>query len=102
MALEVRGDKKYFYRSRRIDGRAVKEYVGSGPEAEEAAREKAALRTQFAELRRIGVMLDALQIVIEVAIEQHMTAAGYHKPNRGPWRKRRVPKTPKAPTPPGE
>jgi hypothetical protein len=47
-------------------------------------------------------MLDALQIVIEVAIEQHMTAAGYHKPNRGPWRKRRVPKTPKAPTPPGE
>ena len=99
MALEIRGDKKYLYRSRRLDGRVVKEYVGTGPEAEEATREKAVLREQCAELQRIGVILDALQIVIQVLYEDAMTAAGYHKPNRGPWRKRRVPKAPSAPTP---
>jgi len=29
---------RYYYRSRRIDGRAVKEYVGTGPLAEMASR----------------------------------------------------------------
>ena len=92
MALEIRGGKKYVYRSRRINGRVVKEYLGSGAEAEEAARRDAATRAQVAELKRIGVILDALHIVIQVLIEDHMLAAGYHKPNRGPWRKRRQPK----------
>jgi hypothetical protein len=91
MALEIRGGKKYLYRSRRMNGRVVKEYVASGAEAEEAAQRDAATRAQFAELKRIGVILDALHIVIQVLIEDHMTAAGYHKPNRGPWRKRRQP-----------
>ncbi len=93
MALEIRGGKKYLYRSHRINGRVVKEYVGSGSEAEEAARREAATRAEFAELKRIGVILDALRIAIDVAIEEHMLAAGYHKPKRGPWRKRRQPKS---------
>ena len=92
MTLEIRGDKKYLYRSRRVNGRVVKEYVSSGAEADEASRRDAATRAEFAELKRIGVILDALRIVIDVAIEDHMLAAGYHKPNRGPWRKRRDPK----------
>jgi hypothetical protein len=98
MALEIRGDKKYYYRSRRIEGRVVKEYVGTDPEAEETNWEKAEFRKQCAEMKRIGVILDALQIVIQVLYEDAMTAAGYHKPNRGPWRKRRVPKSPDAPS----
>ena len=92
MALEIRGGKKYFYRSRRINSHIVKEYVGSGAEAEEAARDKVRFKEQCADLKRIGVILDALDIVIQVLIEDHMTAAGYHKPNRGPWRRRRQPK----------
>jgi cell fate regulator YaaT (PSP1 superfamily) len=42
------------------------------------------------ELRQIGVLFDALRCVIEVLIEQQMIAAGYHRHDRGRWRKARV------------
>ena len=74
------------------NGRDHREYVGSGEEAEAAAKRDEAERAQRAELKRIGVILDALRIVIDVLIEDQMIAAGYHRHDRGPWRKKRVAK----------
>jgi hypothetical protein len=90
MGWELRGKRKYLYRSRWVNGRVVREYVGSGPEVEKAEADEAAIRAQRAELKRIGVILDALRIVIDVLIEDQMIAAGYHRHDRGPWRKKRV------------
>jgi hypothetical protein len=92
MGWEQRGKRKFFYRSRRENGRVVREYVGGGEEAEAAAKRDEAERAQRAELKRIGVVLDALRIVIDVLIEDQMIAAGYHRHDRGPWRKKRVAK----------
>ncbi|QDS98167.1 hypothetical protein [Adhaeretor mobilis] len=40
MAWENRGNNnRYYYRGRRVDGRTVKEYLGSGEAAERAAAE---------------------------------------------------------------
>ena len=92
MGWENRRRKKFFYRARRENGRIVKEYMGKGEVAEAAAKRDEAERAQRAELKRIGVILDALRIVIDVLIEDQMIAAGYHRHDRGPWRKKRVAK----------
>jgi hypothetical protein len=91
MSWEQRDKRKYLYRSRWVNGRVVREYVGSGPEAEAVAARDEVKRAERAELKRIGVILDALRIVIEVLIENEMIAAGYHRHDRGPWRKKRGP-----------
>ncbi len=91
--------RRYYTRSRRVDGRVVREYVGSGPIAEAAAALDAARRCERAEQRRIhkeeltGVKaLD--EMVGEVArlsdrlVEAELTRAGYHK-HKGEWRRRR-------------
>jgi len=90
MSLEQHGKRKFYYRGKRVNGRFVKEYVASGAEAEAAAKRDQAERAQRVELNRIGVILDALRIVIDVMIEDQMIAAGYHRHDRGRWRKKRV------------
>jgi hypothetical protein len=90
VSLEQHGKRKYYYRGKRVNGRFVKEYVASGHEAETAAKRDKDERAQRAELKRISVILDALRIVIDVLIEDQMIAAGYHRHDRGPWRKKRV------------
>lgn len=92
MTTESRGKKKYYYRSRRVGGRVVKEYVGTGEEHDADAARHAAEQERRKEFERINVMLDVLDEVCEIAIEQQMEAAGYHRTNGGPWRKRRKPK----------
>lgn len=105
MSLEQRGNRKCYYRVRRVNGRLVKEYVGSGKKAEEAAKRDADARHQAAEvaakrradLRALRKRLQELNDIIaplnelaDLYFEAAMYAAGYHKPKRGPWRKRRV------------
>lgn len=100
MAWERRGKGKYYYRSLRLNGRVVKEYVGAGPAAEEiakldadarrmAAAEKAAWREKMAKYAEITAMIIELEQWSKLLIEAHMYAAGYHRQNRGPWRKKR-------------
>jgi hypothetical protein len=100
MAWERRGKGKYYYRSLRVNGRVVKEYVGAGPAAEEiakldadarrmAAAEKAAWREKMAKYAEITAMIIRLNELSDLLIAVTMCAAGYHKPNRGPWRKKR-------------
>ena len=46
MSWEVRGGKKYYTRSRRVDGRVLREYVGGGLAGEYAAELDAEARAR--------------------------------------------------------
>lgn len=72
---EVRAGRWYYYRGRRDGGPVAKEHVGAGPAADLSALDTA------------PAPLDALADAVARAA---LLAAGYHRPNRGPWRKRRA------------
>lgn len=103
MAWETRRGGRYYYRSRRMGGRVAKEYLGRGPLAELAAAwaegDRADREAQLeADRRRRGELDDVAQQVGEVcqAVDDvaaaWLTLAGYHRHDRGEWRKRRAPK----------
>jgi hypothetical protein len=102
MTGDRRGGRYYCYRAERVGGQVRKTYVGWGlglgvglinrvkevirtDRAEERAK-FAAVVDEFAALEGIIAPLDDFaRSVAEAAI----LAAGYHRPKRGPWRKRR-------------
>ena len=90
---------RYYTRSRKVDGRVVREYVGAGPLAELAARADSLERERRegeAEARRAEEeRLDALEAPVEALCEAAellaraaLVAAGYHRHKRGEWRRR--------------
>jgi hypothetical protein len=100
MAWEKRGDRKYYYRARRVGRRVVKEYVGTGPAAEAAAGADAERRAARAAKQRAEQQLReaystaAEQVAafgsqVSLLMEAELLAAGYHRHDRGTWRKRR-------------
>lgn len=100
MAWVRRGSTRYFYRSRRTLGGVLKEYVGTGPRAAEAAREieerrKAAIRERTrlyderASVREAEVLMRELQANIRLLVGATLTAAGYHQSASREWRKKR-------------
>lgn len=90
MGWVKRGNRKYYYRSRRVNGRVVKEYLGCGPEAEEAARRDAAEREYRKKSAALAAVNNELKERTKLLIAATMYAAGYHRHDRGRWRKRRV------------
>ncbi len=111
MSWEVRGGKRCYYRAKRVNGRVVKEYCGTGPEAEAAAKADAdASRAAFAARYKVAQQLHEFkQFVAEIhrlddlmaaEIARHMVALGYHK-YRGVWRLKRKPKEAKEADAPG-
>jgi hypothetical protein len=98
MAWERRGNAPY-YTAERVGGRVVKQYVGTGPAAElaaeldavrqqersEAAEREARERDQMAALEAVLTPLNELADALGTAA---LVAAGYHRPKRGPWRRR--------------
>jgi hypothetical protein len=115
MGWVQRGKKRYYYRSRRENGRTVTEYVGSGEEAEAAAQLDALKATVRAEnhiarlesqagLDRLDATLGQIDRVVSGFVAAAMESAGYHR-HRGEWRKTKVDtsnKPPAAPPRPGK
>lgn len=95
---------RYYTRSYRVNGRIVREYVGRGLVGELAAREDAARRTARGEVRmaaraarerereadrQLREMVTTVERQAATLTAITLTAAGYHRPKRGVWRRRR-------------
>jgi hypothetical protein len=102
MGYEIRKSGRYYYRSERdpMTGRVKKRYVGRGPHAKAAATALEARRKQRADerltvtrvdgdLRAIDSLMAELGEVAILLMEATLLAAGYHRHNYGPWRRRR-------------
>jgi hypothetical protein len=98
MAWDWRG---YYYRSRKVDGQVIREYIGTGQlaelvaqmdalecEAREAGR--ARRRAQKAELEALDAPVNELNDLADLVARAALVAAGYRQHKRGPWRKRRA------------
>src|SRR5262245_38379704 len=98
MSWEPRPGGRYYTRTRRVAGRVVREYLGTGAGAVEAAAADEARRRQLqadvAARRALDAAIRELDQLVDLFVRAAMLAAGYHRPNRGPWRKRRVHKSP--------
>src|SRR5262245_40963303 len=95
--------RPYYTRTRREAGRVVREYFGVGERARRAAEEDEARRRQAEAdreaARALAEDIQTLNELAELFAHAALLVAGYHRPNRGPWRKRRVRKTPAPSTP---
>src|SRR5687767_8129111 len=97
MAWVKRGERSYFYRSVRSQGRVTKEYYGTGPAGQLAANADAlrqAERRAAAEDRRAAqdrlnaalTLTRDLSRGCELLAAATLLAAGYHRPSRHAWR----------------
>ena len=87
---------RYYTRSRKVNGRVVREYVGTGEAAERVAQqdaiawqEREARRAVRGELAALDAPLDELAELTELLARAALAAAGYRRHHRGEWRKRR-------------
>jgi hypothetical protein len=100
MAWEKRGNRLFYYRSYRdrTTGRVWKQYIGSGPAAEEAARQDAARRAEKAARRRderaaeqryeaAHAVLLALVRDCDAITRSALAEAGFYQHHRGEWRR---------------
>jgi hypothetical protein len=98
---ENRRNRRYYYCSRRVGDRVVKEYLGAGPGAEVAAEHDDAARVRRksgrAQLAALLELIDAASVeadelgrVLSSRMVEELAARGYHQ-HRGEWRRRRGP-----------
>ena len=98
MAWETRGNRRYYYRKKRVSGRVVSEYIGTGAIADLTAstQEQTTRQSKFA--RKLDHDQQRQQAAIDTEIKQceselHkllapvLVAAGYHRHKRQ-WRKK--------------
>jgi len=101
MAWETKGGCRFYTRSHRRHGRVVRDYLGTGLVAELAAQhdeeDRRGRRAQREQLRQEQAAFDAaaaphreLSRVADALMTAALVAAGYHRHDRGAWRKRRV------------
>lgn len=87
-----------------MDGRVIREYVGTGPIAELAAdmdtldrerrEEEAAIWWEEKErLEALDRPVEELCEATDLLVRAALIAAGYHQHKRGEWRKKREPET---------
>lgn len=100
MGWETRGGRRYYYRARKVGGRVVKEYLGTGRPAEIAALQDAwtrqdraaaanARRAERAGLEAVDGEMKDIDDVIEAMTQASLVLAGYHRHHGGEWRRRR-------------
>lgn len=99
MSWETRNkEKRYFYKTHRVNGKVVRQYFGRGPiaelfaiadklEAQARAAERAELNALEQEFNRITTILDRQAQLLKLLTEAHLIAAGYYN-HKGQWRKR--------------
>ena len=91
---------RYYTRSRKVDGRVIREYVGGGAAGALAAHQDAVKRERReqererwrSEKEEIEAFDDAIDEVcqeVDLIARAAIIAAGYHH-HRGEWRRRRV------------
>jgi hypothetical protein len=91
---------RYYTRSRRVNGRVVREYVGGGAVGQLAAsldtverdRRQAEVMNGRAEREAVAALdgpLDDLNELADLLAAAALVAAGFRQHNRGEWRKRR-------------
>ncbi|MGO9207751.1 MAG: hypothetical protein ACLQBX_16480 [Candidatus Limnocylindrales bacterium] len=84
----------------RRDGRVIRQYVGSGEAGEAAAAadkdrraareaEREATRSTHSRLADVDAQVDALCDAAETAERACLLMAGYHRHDRGQWRRTR-------------
>ena len=99
MGWEARRGRRYYYRAKKVGGRVVKEYVAAGPLAEllaaHDARERAerlaaaeARRAERARLATIDGPAEVSHEAVEALLRASLVLAGYHRHQRGEWRRR--------------
>jgi hypothetical protein len=106
MSWETRsGGRRYYFRARKVNGRVVKEYLGTGELAEALAaldaldREGAALRAEAERRERQrhadldGAVAEFCRAV-DAVVADALRLAGYHRHARGQWRRKRGNSTP--------
>ena len=94
----------YYTRSRKENGRVVREYVGGGVLGELAARmdaedrrrrqeEAAAWREERERLEELADLVDELCEDVETIVRSALLVAGFRRHKRGEWRRKREPET---------
>jgi len=95
-----RGRGSYYTRSRKVNGRVVREYIGTGLVAELTAREgalarrgreatAAGMRAERAGHTEAEAPLEALCEASDLLVRAALLAAGYRQHHRGEWRRPR-------------
>jgi hypothetical protein len=95
-----RGTTRYYTRSRKVGGRVIREYVGSGPLAEIAAQQDALdrlrreeearlLREERERLEVLDRETRELNDLAELLTHAALLVAGYRQHERGEWRRPR-------------
>jgi hypothetical protein len=93
----------YYTRSRKVNGRVVREYVGGGPlgqlaalqdEYERRQREEQAAywKEEQQDLDALEALVDELSEASDLLVQAVLLASGYRQHKRGEWRLRREPK----------
>ncbi|MFO7904344.1 MAG: hypothetical protein R6U98_16900 [Pirellulaceae bacterium] len=91
---------RYYTRSRKVNGRVVREYVGGGEVGAMAAhvdainrerryQERESWRLEQEEMDTIDASVDNVCQMADLIAQATMVAAGFHC-HRGEWRRRRV------------
>ena len=91
---------RYYTRSRRENGRVVREYVGRGENGclaalldtearAEKIRHRKEVESEVASIEELDAPLNELNALADAAVRDVLEAAGFRQHNRGEWRKRR-------------
>ena len=102
MAWETRSSsgRRYYFTAKKVNGRVVKRYIGAGDLAEAMAclealdrerreEQRAAVKAQRDRLDALDQRVAELSRAVDAALHDALSAAGYHRHDRGAWRKRR-------------